>query len=112
MIVAGTVTKKMAPVVRQLYDQMPEPKWVVSMGSCANVGGPFDTYAVVKASIRCPGRYLCAGMPATPEALYYGILELQNRVIKYETMAKKQGQAAAESQRISDRQAAMISVRG
>jgi NADH-quinone oxidoreductase subunit B len=51
------------------------------------------------------------GCPPTPEALYYGILELQNRVIKYETMAKKQGTAAAEAQRISDRQAAMEAVR-
>ncbi|KAF9244881.1 NADH-ubiquinone oxidoreductase 20 kDa subunit [Melanogaster broomeanus] len=82
MIVAGTLTNKMAPALRKVYDQMPEPRWVVSMGSCANGGGYYHySYAVVRGCDRIvPVDIYVPGCPPTAEALLYGMLQLQRKM--------------------------------
>ncbi len=81
MIVAGRVSRKMAPVVRNLYDQMPDPKWVIAMGDCASCGGVFNNYAVVQGVDEVvPVDVYVAGCPPRPESLIHGIITLHEAV--------------------------------
>lgn len=81
MIIAGRLSKKMAPVLRRVYDQMPDPKWVISMGACASSGGMFNNYAIVQnVDSVVPVDVFVPGCPPRPEALIFGVQQLQKKV--------------------------------
>jgi NADH-quinone oxidoreductase subunit B len=81
MIVAGRVSQKMAPVLRTIWEQMPEPKWVISMGACASSGGVFDNYAIVQGVDHVvPVDVYVPGCPPTPEGLIFGLLKIKEKI--------------------------------
>jgi len=83
MFVAGRVSRKMAPVVRRLYDQMPSPKWVIAIGDCASCGGVFNNYAILQGVDEIiPVNIYIAGCPPRPEAIIHGVLTLHEKVKK------------------------------
>jgi NADH-quinone oxidoreductase subunit B len=91
MIVAGRVSNKMAPVLRQLYEQMPEPKWVIAMGACASTGGVFNNYAIVQGVDKIvPVDIYVPGCPPRPEQLIEGIMKLHQKIQKESLRKKKE----------------------
>ena len=97
MIVAGTVTEKMAPIVRRLWDQMPEPKWAIAMGACATCGGPYRTYAVTQGVDRViPVDVYVPGCPPRLEALLWGLLHLQRKIDRMSIAGRPRSKPTAE----------------
>ncbi|MFX0538937.1 NuoB/complex I 20 kDa subunit family protein [Ornithinimicrobium sp. Y1847] len=99
MIVAGRVSQKMAPVVRQVYDQMPNPKWVISMGVCASSGGMFNNYAIVQGVDHIvPVDVYLPGCPPRPEMLLNAVLELQRQIREFKFgVSREEAARAAEA---------------
>jgi len=93
MIVSGRVSRKMAPVLRRIYDQMPEPKWVISMGACATSGGVFDNYAIVQGVDKVvPVDVYIPGCPPRPEMLIHAVIMLQEKIMKESVRDRRDAQ--------------------
>ncbi len=97
MIVSGTVTKKMATAVKRIYDQMPDPKWVIAMGACASSGGMYRSYSVVQGVDEIlPVDVYLSGCPPRPESLIEGILEIQRKISRREKTASELARTTAD----------------
>jgi NADH-quinone oxidoreductase subunit B len=102
MIVAGTVTLKMAPVLKRIYDQMPEPKFVISMGACSSVGGPFNTYSTLQGVDKIvPVDVYVTGCPPRPENLFYALLKLQDKIDQM-SLIKRPSEVRLEEAMLAD----------
>ena len=102
MIVAGTVTLKMGPVLKRVWEQMPDPKWCISMGACSSVGGPFNAYSVLQGVDKIvPVDVYVVGCPPRPEGLFFALLKLQDKIDQM-TLAKRPTEVRLKAEMVDE----------